>query len=294
MNSTAGVLVDPKLDLDFRRDGVVKLQLFDDSEVQELWKIFNKYKPEIPDGFYSFTFLPDENFKKSMSDDITAIFRNRINAHFKDYKILGGNFLVKSPGDKGEMITHQDWSVVDELKFWAITIWCPLQDVNVKNGALQFLGGSHTAFKQTFRAPTLPQPIENIHHLVSPRLEQFSLNAGEAVAFSHNIFHASPPNRTNDLRVATTLGLIPKDENLCFYFYNESEKLEKLDVGDDFFLRYYDFSQKPPWAKIVDEFEYTPSVITDEEFLAKYPEPSQLPKSKSIFQSLSNFFGVKN
>ena len=47
MNSTAGVLVDPKLDLDFRRDGVVKLQLFDDSEVQELWKIFNKYKNEI-------------------------------------------------------------------------------------------------------------------------------------------------------------------------------------------------------------------------------------------------------
>ena len=69
--------------------------------------------------------------------------------------------LVKWPGQDGAMGTHQDWTFVDERRFRSVTVWCPLVDVEQRNGALELLPGSHRILTHARCSPSLPETYQD-------------------------------------------------------------------------------------------------------------------------------------
>jgi ectoine hydroxylase-related dioxygenase (phytanoyl-CoA dioxygenase family) len=83
------------------------------------------------------------------------VFDPAMDGTFHQFKKLGSTFLCKAPGEAGKVGVHQDWSVVDEDKYYSATIWVPTVDTTEENGALRVLPGSHKFYKG-LRSPNIP------------------------------------------------------------------------------------------------------------------------------------------
>ena len=117
-----------------------------------------------------------------------------------------GHLLFKAAEHGGEIPWHQDeayWSI--DLDYHAVGAWMPLDDVNIDNGCLWFLPGSHRR-----------DVLEHRHLGDDPRVHVLELNVdvdvGEAVAvpltaggmtFHHSrTLHYSRANITHSIRRA--------------------------------------------------------------------------------------------
>ncbi len=253
---TARIFTDLKLQQQFDQDGFVVLPFLNADEVKKLTALFEEMHPKTPEKkFYSSTFSDQPEFKKRITDFTETIYAPKIDSLFQDIKKLGSSFLCKSPGTEGKMPVHQDWTVVDESKFYSATIWVPLVDTNEANGAIRVLRGSHR-FTGTLRAPTLTSEYENVKDSIWNQMEVLPIKAGEAFVFNHALIHASSPNSTQKERVAVTYGMIPRQAQLLLYHSNGNGRVEKYAMPDDMFLKYDNIGQRPAFGEKVDEFDY--------------------------------------
>ncbi|HXH19831.1 MAG TPA: phytanoyl-CoA dioxygenase family protein, partial [Chitinophagales bacterium] len=201
------------------------------------------------------TFSDNIDFKKSITDFAERIYASKVESLFQDFKKLGSSFLCKSPGAESKMPVHQDWTVVDESKYYSVTIWVPLVDTDESNGAIRVLRGSHK-FTSTLRSPNMPGEYENVRDEIWNAMETLPLRAGEAFIFNHALIHASSPNTTSRERLAITYGLVPKEAQLFLYLKNESGRVEKYKMPDDMFPRYHNIGQRPSFGEKLEEFDY--------------------------------------
>jgi ectoine hydroxylase-related dioxygenase (phytanoyl-CoA dioxygenase family) len=265
---------DPKLNTQFLIDGYVVLDLFPHEIVEQLSQRYKTDFDSTPYGFYSSSFLSDVEKRKQIDNDLRDLLRAPINAICPPHQALGTCFLSKNTGVESEMPPHQDWTIVDENSFHAVTTWIPLQDVDETNGALQVLPGSHL-FSKALRGPSLDDPFKEVTQEIKKELQLIPLNKGQAIAFSHALIHASPPNLSSDVRVAVTYGFIPEAAQLFFYHKNEHFKLEKYHVDTDFFQRYNtQIGKRPQWLE--------PNEILD--FEQKFVPKSELQGFLRTFQ----------
>lgn len=255
-----------KLQQQFDLNGYVVVPFLEEAQVAALREFFFAKHPQLPDGFYSSSFNTDETHKQSVNDKIESVLSGHVSSHFHSIKKLGGCFLNKQPGAQSEMPIHQDWTVVDEPNFDSITIWIPLQDVNEKNGAIQVIDGSHR-FSSALRSPSLEDPFKNIQAELRKDLKLLPMKAGEAFIFSQALLHASPPNLSNEPRIAVTYGLIDAAAQLLFYHKNEEGKVEQYFVEEDFFQRYNtQIGQRPNFGELKNVFDYQQHFVTAEEY----------------------------
>lgn len=255
-----------KLQQQFDLNGYVVVPFLEEAQVAALREFFFAKHPQLPDGFYSSSFNTDETHKQSVNDKIESVLSEQVSSHFHSIKKLGGCFLNKQPGAQSEMPIHQDWTVVDEPNFDSITIWIPLQDVNEKNGAIQVIDGSHR-FSSALRSPSLEDPFKNIQAELRKDLKLLPMKAGEAFIFSQALLHASPPNISNEPRIAVTYGLIDAAAQLLFYHKNEEGKVEQYFVEENFFQRYNtQIGQRPNFGELKNVFDYQQHFVTAEEY----------------------------
>lgn len=255
-----------KLQKEFENVGYVIVPFLNEAQVKELRDFFFQKHPQIPEGFYSSSFNGDDAHKQSVNEKIEDVLREQVNAHFNSIKNLGSCFLSKQPGIQGEMPIHQDWTVVDEPNFDSITIWIPLQEVNEKNGAIQVIDGSHR-FSTALRSPSLEDPFKNVQQEMHKDLKLLNMKAGEAFIFSQALLHASPPNLSNEPRIAVTYGLIDAEAQLMFYHKAEEGKVEQYLVGEDFFQRYNtQIGLRPAFGKLNKTFDYSQHFVTINEY----------------------------
>jgi len=252
---TATIFKDPQLQQQFNRDGFVVLPFLDAGEVKALTEFFYTLHPKTPAGFYSSTFSDDMLFKKTITDFAEKIYAPKIESHFHGIKKLGASFLCKSPGAESKMPVHQDWTVVNESKFYSVTIWVPLTDTDESNGAMKVLRGSHW-FTHTLRSPNMPSEYENVKDEIWNAMETLPLRAGEAFIFNHALIHASSPNTTSKERLAITYGIAPKDAQLYLYLQNGNGRVEKYNMPDDMFPRYHNIGERPAFGEKAEEFDY--------------------------------------
>ncbi len=249
------IFKDQQVQKQFDRDGFVVLPLLNSAEIKTLSEYFYKLHPETPAGFYSSTFSDNIEFKKTITDFAEKIYAPKIDSIFHDIKKLGSSFLCKSPGADSKMPVHQDWTVVDESKFYSVTIWVPLVDTDQSNGAIKVLRGSHR-FTTTLRSPNMPGEYENVKDEIWNEMETLPLKAGEAFIFNHALLHASSPNTSSKERLAITYGLIPKESELFLYHKNGNGKVEKYKMPDDMFPRYHNIGEKPTFGEKIEELDY--------------------------------------
>ena len=230
---------------DFERDGFVVIDLLDREQVGELAAFYAGLShADTPAGGFQVS-LDNESpeFVRAVSVKLTDTVRASVARQFRDHRIFTASFVTKARDPLGAVPPHQDWTFVDESRFWSATIWCPLVDVDADNGALGLVKGSHRLYDHVRPSPS-PQyspPFKDQLLHIFPYLTILSLKAGQAVVFNNQTLHASPPNRADRTRVAFGIGITHQDAQLRHYYLlpgSGGRLVEGYQVQPGFFCSY--------------------------------------------------------
>ena len=251
----------------FQREGYTTLELFDQDTLQKLKALYKQefrrpIEGEAMHGYMVALDHPDEKRVRRISEEILALVAPFLDKKFKNYQCVVASFLVKEPNEKNFTAPHQDWTFVDEKQYYSVTLWAPLTDVHVGNGALGVLTGSHLWYDQIRPSPVPPYrpPYAHLMGDMFPYLSIRDLPAGSAIAFDHRTVHGSPPNRSGVERVVVGLVLTHKEAMLRHYYLLPNVKeptIEGLGIDRDFFYRYGNLKLKALHEKGLKPEGYT-------------------------------------
>ena len=249
---------DPAVQEFFEREGYVKLPLLNDDEVKTLLDYYKSLalKDEAGFGFHISMDVQDKSLLPEILEKIYEVALPKLSAHFE-----------KNP--LGVVPVHQDWSFVDHVEVYcSVTCWSPLVDVNLDNGALGIMRGSHN-FLASYRpspSPQVPSPIAEHMFTIFPYLQLVEMKAGEVMIFDNRTFHGSPPNASDSARIAFGIGFTQKDAPLTHYYLKPDGKKDtvyKYKVDESFFMKY----NNPGLSKMYDKGE----LIEGYEVMAEVP-----------------------
>lgn len=297
---------DPAQQSQFDRLGFVKIQLFDDSDVSALKSHYQAQKfsnSNNEDFFVTLDNAHPENARR-VTKGIEDLLFPKLEGVISDYQTFAGSFIVKEPGKTNAVPPHQDWTFVDESKYYSASIWTPLVDVNEENGALGVIPGSHTIFSYPRASPSPQYKAGLTEHASTlfPYIEIIEMKAGESLIFNNRLIHASLPNFSNEPRVAVGIGITRKEVQLIHYYLTpdvNKETLEVYEIDADFFNDYsnldlrkvYLEGKSPGWMKKIDTVENSKSYdFSKEELMIKM---SNLPDAKinsALMERMGDFF----
>ncbi len=236
---------DSALQHQFEASGFVVLDLIDQGTVDRLRAfhdgLSNAAVPQ--NGFQVSLDNESSRFVRAVSERLVDEVGPSVERHLTDHQIFTASFVTKSPNPLGVVPPHQDWTFVDESRFWSATMWCPLVDVNVENGALALLKGSHLLYDHVRPSPS-PQyapPFKDQLRDIFPYMQLVDLRAGQAVVFNNRTLHASPPNGTDRIRIAFGIGVTHRDARLRHYYLLPGQPrpaIEGYEVTPEFFVHY--------------------------------------------------------
>ena len=75
---------------------------------------------------------------------------------------------------------------------------------------------------------------------LEPYMEQFELDAGEALLFYHSTIHGSPFNQSDRPRIVVQVSILPKEAPVEIFFQQSPESPLEIHHPDDNFNFYYD------------------------------------------------------
>ena len=271
----------------FDEDGFVKIPLLDASHVDQLAQMRMEYFPDKGGVFFSSSYLDDFQLKTEISDKICGIISEKLAEEFTNFRLIGAAYLIKGCGKHSEMPMHQDWTIVDEQRFYAANVWIPLTDTNEENGTLELMKGSHK-WNEALRAPTLPMSFVGLEEKLKPKLTLVPAKKGEVIVLNQATIHYSKPNMTDEIRPAITTGLISKQAPLKFHYWDkERNQIEEFSQEDDFLLRFENFMdaiyKRPLMGTSQRFFDYSIPRWTENE-LNQLIDPK--PEKRSFFQRI--------
>lgn len=254
------------------QDGFVKISFLEETDLQRLQECYAQYagQHQFSDGGFHHTthHTNDTTLIFRIDNEIKKLVSHRIEHFFKNINVLAANFMVKEPGTHTEFIPHQDWTMVDETKYYCVNIWTPLQDVNPLNGSLHFLKGSHQKKLNIRTAPTFPELFGKVMPLVYKHLTSVPLKAGEAVVFQTGVLHGSFANTSGKRRITAMIGIHSEDAPILYYYNTQKGNppvVEKYVLTPLQFIS-FPVCGKPDFVKPVETFTYPFPQVTEEEF----------------------------
>lgn len=250
-----------------------------DAELQDL-REFDRTHPLPEDlaanGFATTAVTPNFSYRKLFSDKFKAIATSKLRTTLPGYRAVFCPWFRKKPnsGDNSFKL-HQGPYFTDESRYLSLGIWCPLTDVNVENGCLYIVKGSHrlNCQKRAFYTFTLlPYEEKELSYIEDNYLTPISLKAGQAILFDRRLFHGSTANTSDTDRIAVTcLILIPNDAPL-YFCYRESEKSESVEIYEvpENFYDHYIYGDRPhgEGVKLINTTRYaydhlTPQILAE-------------------------------
>jgi hypothetical protein len=229
---------------ELKENGVVQIPFLSDTELSELNKFYDSMHPSgepptLYDGIHMTIWHSDLEYKLKIRDGIKSIVSAAFERNFENYRAISQQFIVKKQGSETTFPIHQDWSIVDEEKYFSLNIWIPLHDVDEKNGAMWIVKKSHK-LGNTIRGAGILFP--NYHpylEALKPYMTSFSMKAGEALIFYHSTIHGSPFNNSENLRKVIQCTLLPLNAPKQVYFQKDiNSPLEIHHPIDDFSFHY--------------------------------------------------------
>jgi len=221
------------------KDGIVKLWLFDEEQLNDLLSFHDEQKPGYSSGFYATSFSSDFHYRKRVNEKIKQALGPQLKSVLPGYRIVFCNFLVKENRADSQVPVHQDWTFVNENEEVSLNVWCPLVETNALNGELQVFKGSHNLL-EVIRAPFLPNPFMAEERLIRERyLTSCPTQLGEVLIYDHRLVHYSAPNMSKHPRQVANLSMVPVDSDLFYHYLDDSDgqqTLQKYQVTDEFFL----------------------------------------------------------
>lgn len=184
---------------------------------------------------YHCTFLDtDIDYKRAAFALLSRHFAHVVEGRLADYRILSANFYVKPPG-QGDFPIHQNWPVLEDFAATSVTIWCPLVDVDVANGALHIVPGSHKLVPHV-EGPDSPAYFSPFMDRMYDHLVPLPAPAGEGFIFDDGIVHGSPPNLGEAPRIAVQITCVPAEMQPVFFFKDGDTRFEIVEAGPDFYI----------------------------------------------------------
>ena len=266
-----GIFSSKELQEQFHEEGFVVVPFLTENQIEELLDVYKSCYPDGVEGFFTTTFANNVSHREKVNHSIREICGNRIAELFKQYKILFSSFIVKAPGEKSELIMHQDMTLVDESTYSGINIWCPLVDLNEENGAIQLLPKSHR-FVETYRGSSIPDIYDNIVPELKTIMKSLYLKAGEAVIFDQSIIHYSPPNLSEKERPVINTFVAHEEAKIKICYWdkeNYGQQIEIFEQEDNFLEQFENFGHnifnRPTIGKSLGLFPYDfPKLTVDQ------------------------------
>lgn len=229
----------------FEKEGYIKLPALSEEDILQLTQLHQKLglKDEKGYGFHVGMDNADKGLVANMVEEISKIALPKLEKHLFETQLITASFVIKEPNPKGVVPPHQDWSFVEnEQEHCSVTCWIPLQDVTMDNGCLGVIKGSNHFFEnhRPSPSPQVETPLKKHMFTIFPFLNTIEMKAGEALIFNNKTIHASPPNITNQARLAVGLGFTQKNAELRHYYLKPGtdSTLLKYKITPDFFLKY--------------------------------------------------------
>jgi ectoine hydroxylase-related dioxygenase (phytanoyl-CoA dioxygenase family) len=221
----------------YQDDGVVCVRrLLDDSWIARMRRAVDRvtdnpgpmresYSPEQPGRFFSEKFLwtVDPDFRAFVYESPVAAAVGRLMGATK-INLFYDHLLVKEPGTEAPTHWHQD------SNFWPFqgaqicSVWFPLDAVDLSNGALEFVRGSHAWYDRpmsrqalfgnrdgqpqdagddgAMRVDDTPEQPNIEAHREDFDIVSWDLDPGDALIFTALTLHFAPPNLTAGRRRA--------------------------------------------------------------------------------------------
>lgn len=233
----ASILKNPLLDKKLRAEGFVKVQVLNRAQVVECAQLYAEFSDHAPtSGFHTSNWIKNQDYRNAVHNRIGDVVHESLRGLFNEYRCIYRYFLVKLPRPDSEFKLHQDWSLVDESQWTGATVWIPLVDTNLRNGAFQVVPRSHR-FGTGIRGRNIKAPYLEIRdELEKQYCIPVNCKAGEAIIFDHRLMHFSAPNMTDLPRVAIGATFVPNNAALVRYWKNEAGEVMCANVPDDFLI----------------------------------------------------------
>lgn len=242
----------------------------DIQKLKDLYDQLHTIKSKNGAMFYSL-YSKDHEYRKLINQTIKEILSPTFDAHFVNYKNVVNIFINKLSGPESGFYTHQDTTALDEYEFSPLSVWIPLQDVDLKNGTLGVIEKSHWFFSP-FRGITIPFPFTSINSTIREYLTPLSIKAGEALIFDPRIVHNSFPNLSGKDRIVVLSGIFPSQSKFitCYKEIAPESKIELIEQDDSYILEndnfYYDCHVRPTSGKLMKIVENDFPNMTADEF----------------------------
>lgn len=229
----------------FEQDGYIVLDLLSADEVAHLKAYYEQHTPVEKPSYGFHVSLDDNDRAQSMAatEELYRVLTPKVAEIFQDFQVFTASFVIKETNPKGVVPPHQDWTFVDESQYWSGTLWTPLVDVDMDNGCLGVIKGSHKFFDwpRCSPSPQFKTPLGEHMFTIFPYLQLVPMKAGQTILFDNRTIHGSPPNTSDSPRLAAGIGLTHKDAQLFHHYLLpkvQPETIEVFAIQRDFFLHY--------------------------------------------------------
>lgn len=235
-----------------------------------------------PDGgmFYS-VYSRDIEYRKKVHNGINEKLQEVYNNFFQNYRNILNSFIVKVSGPESEFSLHQDSTGIDEFKYSNLTMWIPLEDVNMDNGCLCVVPKSHHMFSP-FRGMSFPPAYEGITDVLRQYLQPIEMQKGEILLFDNRLVHNSTANLSGADRAVVMSAIYPAEAPLIVCHKDQLDPksdIELIKQPDDFLVTYENF---------MHDCTCRPEVGETVEFV----KWNDQPLSANDFQKLCSTYGV--
>lgn len=243
-------------------------------ECQHLLEAFDVVRSRLGrplgDAWFPTILLPEPELRRFIDEQLRSVVLPRLEGilELDGMDVVRIDYSVKPPGPDGLLGPHQDFSIVDERRWTSLYLWIPLVPTDRTNGTLHVLPGSHR-FTNRVRSRHVPAVFDPVLEQVEDRAIALDCDAGELIVMVSGVVHFSPPNLSDDVRLAAHGILKPADAPLIFYFADEATpegKVECYPVDIDQYIeltlggrpgeehRMAGLTDRPPMAMAPDRF----------------------------------------
>jgi ectoine hydroxylase-related dioxygenase (phytanoyl-CoA dioxygenase family) len=275
------VFRDEKMQKRFEQDGYVKIDLLEETEVNYLRNKYEALSQKLK-GKLQMISIYDTNkeFTSAVHKEVSRLFEEKLKDLLVDYKPIICYFVYKEPNQTEDLEIHQDASFSDESLHTTINIWCPLVDTNSQNGTLSIIKRSHL-FAPSIRGFRIGYAVDLIKDFVKKYFStSISMCAGQAIIMNTQLYHFSPPNRTEISRPTAVLAMLPKEAPLYMYYTHpqnsdKAGKIEHFEVEDNFLVEQFNVQEVPANQKSLGMVEYQVNYFSKQKLMELYKKHNQ-------------------
>jgi hypothetical protein len=246
----------------FNRDGFTVVPFLQKDELYELRLLYESVVKGSVSGLFPSHSHGSLEQNMNVHQSISAIIQEATSRLFQNYDFVANHFMVKGKSTVDEFRLHQDWNIVEEDKFDAVHIWCPLLDTNELNGGMFAVKGSHHFFKNV-RSGSLGIPFIDTTTVVRNHLSAFNVKAGYALLYKQSTFHGSFSNNSNEDRAVALCTIKQRDADIVYYQkqddFAENKMVDVYRLNTELLLGQLtalEKGEKPEGAELIKSFEY--------------------------------------